>query len=357
MIPHKKYMQQALTLAKKGGKKVSPNPQVGCVIVKRGQIVGRGYHKEYGGKHAEVIALEQAGHKARDSILYVTLEPCSHWGKTPPCTEQIVDAGVREVVIGMSDPNPKVSGYEVLKLRGLKTRAGILEEECKEINEAYIKYIKKKMPLVILKAGMTLDGKIATSTGKSKYITGKESLKQVHKLRDDAGVVMIGVNTLLKDNPQLDTRLVKGAEPTKLIIDTNLKIGLKAKVLKKPETVIIACSERAPKAKMKKLESMGVHIIGTKTKNKQVDLKKVMKTLAKHGYTKILLEGGSQLNASMIQEKLVDKVMLFASPKILGSEGLSVVGKLGIKELNKVVTLKDIKSKTVGSDILIEGNL
>lgn len=357
LIPHKKYMQLAIQLAKRGGPAVCPNPQVGCIIIKRGQIVGKGYHSICGGPHAEKIALEQAKHKARDSIMYVTLEPCSHWGKTPPCTEEIVNAGIREVVIGMKDPNPRVSGYEILKLRGIKTRIGMLEEECEALNEGYIKYMKKRLPLVTLKAGMTVDGKIATSTGKSKYITGRESLRKVHELRNGLGCVMVGINTVLKDNPLLDTRLVRGNDPIKIIIDTDLKIPLKANVLRNPLTVIIACSERAPKAKMKKLENLGIRIITSKPKNKLVDLKKIMKTVAKMGYNNILLEGGSLINASMIKEKLVDRVMLFTSPKILGDDGKGFVGPLGIKELNKVIDIKDISLKKVGRDMLVEGYL
>jgi len=350
-------MQLALGLAKKGGHKVSPNPLVGCLIVKRGQIVGKGYHKEYGGPHAEKIALQQAGHKARDSIMYVTLEPCSHWGKTAPCTEEIVHAGVREVVIGMSDPNPKVGGYDILKLRGLKTRIGICEDECKKLNVAYLKYMKKKMPYVVLKAGMTIDGKIATATGKSKYITGKDSLTMVHRLRSEYGMVLIGSKTVIKDNPILDTRLVKGVDPTKLVIDTNLSVSPKAKIFKKPDTVIIACSDRASKSKVSKLQSMGVRVILTKTKNKLVDMKKVMKQIAKIGFTKILLEGGSLLNASMLKDKLVDRVLLFTSPKIMGDDSKGVVGPLGIKEINKSIVLKDISTKRMGHDFLVEGDI
>ncbi len=350
-------MLLAINLAKRGGSSVCPNPLVGCIIVKRGQIVGKGYHKLFGGPHAEKIALEEAKHKARDSIMYVTLEPCSHWGKTAPCTEAIVNAGVREVVIGMKDPNPKVNGYEILKLRGIKTRMSMLGVECTKLNEGYVKYMNKKLPFVTLKAGMTVDGKIATSTGKSKYITGKESLKKVHELRDKLGLVMVGINTVLKDNPLLDTRLIKGGEVTKVIVDTNLKISPKAKALKKPETAIIACSERVAKAKMKKFEEKGVRFITTPSKNKMVDLKKVMKGIIKMGYYNVLLEGGSILNASMIKEKLVDKVMLFTSPKLLGDDGKGVVGALGIKELNKVIEIRDINVKKVGKDILVEGYL
>lgn len=350
-------MAEAIKLAKKGEGKVAPNPLVGCVIVKRGQIVGRGYHKEYGGPHAEVVALEQARHKARDSILYVTLEPCSHWGKTPPCTEQIVDAGVREVVIGMKDPNHEVNGFEVLKLRGLKTRIGMLEEECKKLNEPYEKHSKKGLPLVILKAGMTLDGKIATSTGMSKYITGKESLRMVHKLRSDTGAVMVGINTIIKDDPRLDTRFIKGIEPVKLVIDTNLRIPIHANVLRSPKRLIIACSSRANALKKKRLGEIGVRFIQTETKSNLVNLRKVMMEMAKMGHQSILLEGGSELNAEMLKNRLVDKVMLFSSPKILGDDGIGVVGKIGIKELDKVINVKETNVKRVGKDILVEGRL
>lgn len=358
MISHKKYMQLAINLAKKGGSAVSPNPMVGCIIIKRGQIVGRGYHKEYGGKHAERIALEEARHKARDSIMYVTLEPCSHWGKTPPCTEEIVNAGVGEVVVGMKDPNPKINGYEILKLRGIKTRIGVMEEECIKMNEAYIKYMKKKLPFVTLKAGMTLDGKIATSNGQSKYITGKEALKMVHQLRNDLGVVMVGINTVLKDDPQLDTRFIQGGiEPIKIIVDTKLDIPLKAKVLRKPEKTIIITSAKAQKQKLKKLQQMGAKIIIAKLKNKFVDMADAMKKVAELGIYNVLQEGGSLLNASLIKEGLVDKVMLFTSPKLLGNDAKGVIGPLGIKELNHVITLKDISTRKVGKDILVEGYL
>ncbi len=356
MIPHKKYMQMAISLAKKG-ENVCPNPLVGCIIVKRGQIVGRGYHDVCGGPHAEKIALDQAKHKAKNSIMYVTLEPCSHWGKTAPCTEEIVNAGVREVVIGMLDPNPKVNGHDILKMRGLKVRSGMLEDECRKMNEGYTKYIKKRMPFVALKAGMTLDGKIATSTGKSKYITGKEALKNVHELRNRLGMVMVGINTIKKDDPKLDTRLIKGNDPFKLIIDTDLSIPLKSKVLKSPHLVILACSERSSKAKQKKLEALGVRIIRTKTKNKLVDLQKVMKEIAKMGYYNILLEGGAAINSSMLKEKLVDKVMLFTSPKIMGDDAKGFSGQLGVKDLDEVIEIKELITKKMGKDILIQGYL
>ena len=186
-------MELAIELAKKGKGNTSPNPLVGSVIVKRGRIVGRGWHKKCGEAHAEICALKEAGKKAKDGIIYVTLEPCSHWGRTPPCTEKIVEAGIREVVIGMEDPNPVVSGYQELKFRGIKTKIGILEEECKKLNEPYTKWIKTKRPFVVVKAAMSLDGKIATRTGDSKYITGREARRYVHQLRSELDAVMVGI--------------------------------------------------------------------------------------------------------------------------------------------------------------------
>jgi len=348
-------MQVAARLAEKGGRAVAPNPKVGCIIVKRGQIIGRGWHKEFGGPHAEQMALEEAAHKARDAIMYVTLEPCSHWGKTPPCTELIVKAGVHEVVIGSKDPNPEIKGYDILKLRGLKTRIGVLKETCDKFNEPYFKYITTKLPFVTLKAGMTLDGKIATARGKSKYITSQESLKRAHQLRAEIGVVMVGITTVLKDNPLLDARLVKGQDTIKLIVDSKLKIPPRAKVLANPETVIIAHTKRAPKGKQKQLLQKGVRLISTP--GPKVQLRRLMKAMADSGHINILLEGGSDLNAAMIKDKLVDKMMLFTSPKILGGDALSVVGKLDIKDLGKAIQLNKVTTEKVGKDILVQGYL
>src|SRR3989338_8836491 len=238
MISHKKYMAIALKLAEKGRGYVSPNPLVGCVIVKRGKIVGKGYHKKYGEEHAEINALRAAGKKANNATMYVNIEPCSHWGKTSPCTEKIVEAGIREVIVAIEDPNPLVDGYKELKFRGLKTKIGILEEEAIKLNEVFIKYIKTKKPFVMLKLAMSLDGKIATSTGDSKYITSTEARKYVHQIRNDVDAVMVGINTVIRDDPILDSRLVKGKNPIKVIVDSSLKMPEKAKVLESTITFI-----------------------------------------------------------------------------------------------------------------------
>ena len=247
----------AINLAEKGKGFVSPNPLVGCIVVKRGKIVGRGYHKKFGEAHAEINALKVAGKKAMNATLYVNIEPCSHWGKTSPCTEKIVESGIREVVVGMEDPNPVVDGYKELKFRGLKTRIGILRKKAKKLNEAYVKYIKTKKPFVILKLAMSLDGKIATSTGDSKYITSREARKYVHQLRGEVDAVMVGINTVMRDDPLLDARLVKGKNPTKIVVDSTLKISERAKIFKDPSKVIIATTKKAPKKKIDKLVDSG----------------------------------------------------------------------------------------------------
>lgn len=252
MISHKKYMDIAIKLAEKGRGLTSPNPLVGCIIVKRGKIVGKGFHKKAGEDHAEIVALKNAGKKANNATMYINLEPCSHWGKTPPCTESIVKSGVREVIVGMEDPNPVVEGYKEMKFRGIKTKIGILRKEAEKLNEAYTRYAKSKRPFVILKLATSLDGKIATATGDSKYITNSQARKYVHQIRNDIDAVMVGINTITRDNPKLDSRLVKGKDPMKVIVDSTLKISERSNVLKNPTKVIIATTSKAPKKKAKK---------------------------------------------------------------------------------------------------------
>lgn len=357
MRSHKKYIELALKLAEKGKGKTSPNPVVGCMIVKRNSIVGKGYHKKAGEDHAEIIALKDAGKKAQNATLYVILEPCSHWGKTPPCTERIVEAGIREVIIGTKDPNPKVEGFQELKFRGIKTKIGILDKECKKLNESYLKYMKTKRPFVIVKAAMSLDGKIATTTGHSKYITGREARKLVHQLRTEIDAIMVGSNTILKDNPQLTPRLYQGRTPIKIVVDSRLKIPLNANVVtKEPNKLIIATTKKANKAKIKKLQQKGANVIIIGIKNGRVNLQELMKKLGKLEITSIMIEGGAELNAEAVRSKVVDKILFFIAPGLIG-KGLGAIGDLGITNVDKSVKLKDINSKKVGRDILIEGYL
>lgn len=356
MRSHKKYMEMAIKLAERGRGGVSPNPMVGAIITKRNQIVGKGYHKRAGDVHAEIAALEMAQKKSSGGTLYVTLEPCSHWGKTPPCTERIVQAGIREVIIGMKDPNPAVTGYEELKFRGIKTKIGILEGECKKLNESYIAFQTHKRPHFTLKAATSLDGQIATSSGDSKYITCKEARKFVHEIRSRVDAVMVGINTIIKDNPRLDVRLVDGRNPVRIIVDTRLRLPENAKALKNPEQVIIATTSKAPKTKVKRLQQKGINILQVKLKNSRVDLKSLAAELAKLEITSVMIEGGAKLSAQAIREGIVDKILFFISPSVIG-KGLSALGDLGIKKIDKRINLKDVDSRKVGRDILIEGYL
>ena len=357
MISHKKYMEIAIRIAEKGKGLVSPNPLVGCIIVKRGKIVGRGYHKQYGQDHGEINAIKNAGKKAVNATMYINLEPCSHWGKTPPCTEKIVECGIREVIIGMYDPNPLVEGFKELKFRGIKTKIGILEKEAKKLNEAYIKFAKTKKPFVFLKLAMTLDGRIATKTGDSKYITGRDARRYVHKLRSEVDAIMVGCNTVLKDNPRLTPRLSKtGKDPMKIVVDSELKIPMKCNLMKHPSKLIVATTNKAGKKKMNKLYSKGVNVIVLPSKRNLVDLKVLMKELGKREITSIMIEGGAEVNSSAIKEKIADKILIFTAPKLVGN-GLGAIGNLGIKKIDKAVKLKNINTKQIGKDILLEAYL
>ena len=356
MISHKKYMELTIRLAEKGRGLTSPNPMVGCIIVKRGRIVGKGFHKAAGTEHAEVLAIAEAGKKAINSTMYVNLEPCSHWGRTPPCTEKIVEAGVREVIIGAKDPNPLVDGFRELKFRGVKTKIGILEKEAKKLNEVFMKYMKTKKPFVILKVAMSLDGKIATATGSSKYITSREARAYVHQLRSEVDAVMVGLNTVLRDNPELTPRLVKGRDPMKIVVDSRLKIPKNCNLLKEPTKLIIAATNKASKNDIKKLQHKGATVITTKSKNGMVDLQDLMKQLGRHGITGVMIEGGSQLNSSAIKEGVVDKVLIFTAPKLIGN-GIGAIGSLGIKKISNAINLKNPVCRRIGSDMMVEGYL
>ncbi len=356
MISHKKYMELAIKFAEKGRGLTSPNPMVGCVIVKRGRVVGKSFHRKAGEEHAEILAIRDAGKKVANSTMYVNLEPCSHWGRTPPCTERIVEACVREVIIGMEDPNPLVDGFRELKFRGLKTKIGILEKEAKKLNEAYIKYMKTKMPFVTIKVAMSIDGRIATASGDSKYITSKEARAYVHQLRTEVDAVMVGLNTVVRDNPELTPRLVKGKDPMKIVVDSKLKIPKSCNLMKDPAKLIIATTGKASKNDIKKMQQKGVNVITAKSKNGMVNLQELMKQLGKHEITSVMIEGGSELNSTAIKAGVVDKMLIFTAPKIIGN-GLGAIGNLGIKKIDKAINLKNPVCRRIGKDMLVEGYL
>ena len=352
-------MELAIELAQKGAGKVNPNPMVGAVIVKDGTIIGEGYHEKYGEGHAEVNAFESLKEDPSGATMYVTLEPCSHYGKTPPCVDKIIQSKIKRVVIGMIDPNPLVAGNGVDKLKraGIEVKVGVLEDKCKKLNEIFIKYILTKNPYVVLKTAMSLDGKIATRNGESKWISSEKSRLQVHNLRNKFSAIMVGVNTVIKDNPELTCRIKNGNDPIRIIVDSTLRIPINSKVLQnKDNKTIIATTKRASINSMQELLKKNINVIIIDEKNGQVDLNALIKKLGELGIDSILLEGGSTLNYSALEENIVDKVMIYIAPKIIGGESSKTpVGGRGIDKLNNAFKLKNIAINILNEDILVEG--
>lgn len=353
------FMNLALRLALKAQGKTSPNPMVGALVVKAGRIVGRGYHQKAGLAHAEIIALEEAAHKAKGATLYVTLEPCAHFGKTPPCVDRIIKSGIKEVIIGMTDPNPlnNGKGINILRQHKIKVRVGLLEDKLKKINEVFIKYITKRVPFVTVKIAQSLDGKIATKTGDSKWITSDKSRAFSHRMRKDYDAVIVGVNTILRDNPRLDAWFSR-RNPIKIVVDSQLSTPQNANIFSANRQVIIVTLPDRPgqETENRKILAQRAKVLEVKEKAGQINLKSMMKKLAQAGITNILVEGGGTLIGSLFDEGLVDKIMFFISPKVIGGRGAigSVMG-LGISRVDKAVKLRDIKFRRIGEDFLIEG--
>ncbi len=356
-------MKHALTLARKGAGFVSPNPLVGAVVVKDEKILSEGWHKEFGGAHAEVNAIAAAGESVEGADLYVNLEPCCHQGKTPPCTDLIIRSHIKRVIIGMKDPNPLVSGkgIEILKKNGIEVHTGLLEEECKQLNEVFIKFIGSRKPFVIFKYAMTLDGKIATVENASRWITGEESRKIVHKLRNNMSSVMVGADTVIFDDPMLNVRL-KGKEwkqPLKVIADSSFRIPLNSRVLTtEPQLCLIACTEKADKSKVMEARRMGAQVLVCPEKDGRVSLDFLFTTLGAMDIDGVLLEGGSTLAFSALKEGLVDKIIAFVAPKILGGASApTAVGGAGFAKMEDALNLYRMKMKKVEGDLMFEGYL
>lgn len=358
-----KFMKKALSLAKKGEGHTSPNPMVGAVLVKNGNIIGSGYHKKAGLPHAEIEAFSDAknkGNSIKGSTLYVTLEPCCHKGKrTPPCTEAIVREKVKKVCVSTLDPNPKVSGKGIKNLRenGIKVETGLLGDQSKKINEFFNKFIVSKKPFVILKMASTLDGNIASKTGDSKWIGSNEQRKKAHLLRAKVDAVLVGINTIEKDNSRLNARIdnKKITQPIPVVLDSKLRISPKANVFKFNEKVIIATTIIV-KSKMNNLEKQGAYILKVKQdKYGKISLPDLLKLLGKMDISSILIEGGSTVAASALKSKIVDKVVLFYSPKILGGDGLSMIANLQKTSIKSAIKLKDISYKKFNDELMVEG--
>jgi len=359
-----KFMRLALELAKKG--KTSPNPKVGCVIVKNGEIIGKGYHKRAGLPHAEVEAILDSGLKVRDlsgATMYITLEPCSHEGKgkrTPPCTRAIAASGISRYVIAMKDPNPRVSGRGIrfLRERGMTVETGVLEEQAREINAHYSKWITKGVPYVAIKMAMSADGKIATRTGESEWISCNKSNILVHKMRSKFDAVMVGAGTVKADDPRLTSRIKSGRDPIRIIVDSDLCLNPHAKFMRHGARIIIATSTLAKKQKSKieKFESLGARVLVCGMK--EVDLNKLMRELGKLGIQSVLMEGGSELNGSAIEEGIVDKIYFFIAPIIIGGrEAKGPIGGNGIERLGQKLKLKNVKMEKIGEDWLLTADL
>ena len=357
-------MRRALELAAKAAGRTSPNPMVGAVIVKNGRVIAEGYHKKAGRPHGEIEALRKAGKRARGAQLFVNLEPCCHQGRTPPCTEAIIESGIKEVFVGVRDPNPLIAGKGIRRLKraGIEVHGGLLKEECRQLNEVFVKYIETGMPFVTLNSALSLDGKIATSTGESQWITGPEARERVHRMRDQVDAILVGAGTVFKDNPRLTTRLKKGkgSNPARVILDVRAEIPLKSKVFRQArrERVIYVTARGASVFRTNKLHKAGVHTYLLPERNGHIQLKKLIKLLGQSGITSILVEGGGGLNASALKERIVDKVVLFLAPLIIGGESApGVVGGGGIKSLKQALNIKGLTVTPVGADWMVEGYL
>ena len=355
------YMQTALDLAQKGRGWTSPNPMVGAVVVKDGRIIAQGYHAKCGDLHAERAALAACTEDPRGATMYVTLEPCCHHGRQPPCTDAILEAGIARVVVGSGDPNPQVAGkgLDILRAAGVDVTEHVLEEACTALNDVFFHYIRTKTPYVVLKYAMTLDGKLAAYTGQSQWITGEEARRHVHTQRGRYRAIMVGVGTVLADDPQLTCRIEGGRNPLRIVCDTHLRTPLTAQVVQTAQEIptLIASCETDP-AKIKPYEDLGVRVWTLPAKNGRVDLAALMERLGKEEVDSVLIEGGAQLHWAALESGVVNKVQAYIAPKLLGGEtAKSPIGGQGFPHPDQAVRLKDPKLTRLGEDFLIESEV
>jgi diaminohydroxyphosphoribosylaminopyrimidine deaminase/5-amino-6-(5-phosphoribosylamino)uracil reductase len=358
-----RFMREALRLAESMRGRTSPDPMVGAVIVKDGKVLSSGYHAEVTTPHAEAWAIAKAGEAAKGAVMYVNLEPCCFFEtKTnPPCTQAIIQSGIKKVFAAMEDPNPSVAGRGFAELReaGIEVEVGLLEPEAKKLNEVFIKYITTGRPFVIVKAAASLDGKIATRTGESFWITGIEARKRGHHLRNIVDAVMVGIGTVIKDNPELTVREIEGKikNPIKVIIDPLAKIPHRSKVLKiEPQNTVIVVSKKAPNSRVEKLKDLKAKVIRLPSRNGILPLDKLMKELGKQKITSVLIEGGGTTNAYAIASGIADKLTFFISPKIIGGkDSPTAVEGEGIDSLSRAIKLKDVSIEKIHEDFLVEG--
>ena len=356
------WMRQAMNLALKARGKTSPNPMVGAVIVRNNRLLAQGWHKRCGADHAEVMALKalkKSRRSAKGAKFYVTLEPCFHYGRTPPCIDAIMRSGIKEVIIGMRDPNPRTNGQSIAQLRrsGIKVRVGILEPELKAMNEMFIKYITTGLPFVVAKCAQTLDGKVATERGASKWITSNETRDYARGLRDQFDAILVGINTVLKDDPSLKARS-NTKQIKKIVVDSSLKIPLRARLFNQtsPAQCFIATTSKASRRKLNIFQKKGINVIICPQQQGRIHLKWLFKELAKRGITNILIEGGPTIVGDALKAGLVDKMHIYIAPKIFGDQtALDAVNGFKIKDVHRAIQLKGMEFNKIGKDIFIQG--
>lgn len=355
---HIDYMQQALLLAQNGSGQVSPNPLVGALIVKGDKIIGQGYHERYGAPHAERNALANCSENPKGATLYVTLEPCCHRGKTPPCTDAIIESGITTVIIGMPDPNPKVAGggIKILQDAGISVLVGILEEQCRKQNAVFLHYIQHKTPYVVMKYAMTADGKIATITGDSKWISNELSRGHVQHTRHALSGIMVGIGTVLADDPMLNARMKDAKNPIRIICDSKLQLPINSKIAQTAKDVpTILAHASLDNSRIRQLEDLGLTLLFLPNGQGQVDLNALMQNLHHRAIDSILLEGGSTLNFSMLTLGLVQKLQIYLAPKIFGGNGAkSPIGGTGIALAKDAISLSAPSITQIGNDLLLE---
>ena len=364
MQKKEEYMRRALELARKGEGHTSPNPMVGCVVVKDGRIISEGYHEKYGEFHAERNALTRCTEDTAGADLYVTLEPCCHQGKTPPCTDIIIEKKIARVFVGSMDSNPLVAGkgVQILRDHSIYVETGILDAECRKLNEVFYHYIATKTPFVVMKYAMTLDGKIACATGDSKWVTGEIARTQVHRMRGRYRGIMVGIGTVLADDPMLNCRVEGGVDPVRIICDSNLRIPTESQIVKTASDIetIVACSQEALESerkqeKIRRLKEAGIQIIGTEGAH-GVNLVELMKKLGGQNIDSILLEGGGTLNASALEDGIVNKVYAYIAGKLIGGmDARSPVEGMGIDRMADAITLQNVEIEKLGDDFCIVG--
>ena len=334
---------------------------VGAVLVRGGKVIATGFHRLAGEDHAEIVALKRAGAKAKGATLYINLEPCSHYGRTPPCSRALIRAGIKEVVAGMKDPNLLVAGRGFRELRrgGIQVRAGLLEQECRTLNEAFIKYITRQLPFVTLKLAASLDGKIAAVSGDAHWISSEASRRMVHELRNQVDAVVTGVGTVIADDPQLTCRIPNGRNPWRVILDSRLRVPLAAKLLRQPdpERSIIVTSERSPHQKARAIESLGAQVWRVRLRRGRIPWTAILRRLAAKGALSVMIEGGATTAAWALQEQAVDKLLFFYAPMILGGDGRVMIDALGVKRVRQALRVQRTRVRKLGTDTLVSAYL